>query len=60
MVVNALEQRWEILRHYFENHANVTEYVRKLRTGFWKKKSTVNSVCSLSCEKSAINWHLHR
>ena len=28
MVVYTLEQRWEILRHYFENHGNVTECVR--------------------------------
>ena len=24
----ALEQRWEILRHYFENHCNIAECVR--------------------------------
>ena len=29
-----LEQRWKILRDYFENHANVAESVRKLRTDF--------------------------
>ena len=34
MVVYALEQHWEILRHYFENHSNVAECVRKLRTDF--------------------------
>ena len=34
MVVYPLEQRLEILRHYFENHGNVTECVRKLRTDF--------------------------
>ena len=34
MVVYTLEQRWEILRHYFENHSNVAECVRKLRTDF--------------------------
>ena len=31
MVVYTLEQRWLILRHYFENHGNVAECVRKLR-----------------------------
>ena len=31
MVVHTLEQRWEILRHYFENHVNVAECVRELR-----------------------------
>ena len=34
MVVYTLEQRWEILRHYFENHGNVEECGRKLRTVF--------------------------
>ena len=34
MVVYTLEQRWEILRHYFENPGNVAECVRKLRTDF--------------------------
>ena len=32
MVVYTLEQRWEILRHYFEIHGNVAECVQKLRT----------------------------
>ena len=32
MVAYTLEQRWEILRFYFENHGNVAEYVRKLHT----------------------------
>ena len=44
MVVYTLEQRWEILRHYFGNHGNVAEYVRKLRTDFGKKRSAVSSV----------------
>ena len=26
MIVYTLEQRWEILRHYFENHGNVVEW----------------------------------
>ena len=26
MFVYMLEQRWKILRHYFENHGNVAEY----------------------------------
>ena len=30
--MSTLEQYWEILRHYFENHGNVEECVRKLRT----------------------------
>ena len=34
MVVHTFEQRWEILRHYFENHGNVAECMRKLRTDF--------------------------
>ena len=32
MIVYTLEHCWEILRHYFENHDNVAECVRKLRT----------------------------
>ena len=34
-----LEQRWEILRHYFENHGNVGECVRKLRTVFGRREA---------------------
>ena len=40
MVVYTLEQRWEILRHYFENHGNVAECVRKLRTDFGRREAT--------------------
>ena len=32
MVVYTLEQRWKILRHYFENQGNVAECMRKFRT----------------------------
>ena len=39
MVVYTLEQRWEILRHYFENHGNVVECVRKLRTDFERREA---------------------
>ena len=39
MVVYTLEQRWEILHHYFENHGNVAECVRKLRTDFGRRKA---------------------
>ena len=39
MVVYTLEQRWEIFRHYFENHGNVPECVRKLRTDFRRRES---------------------
>ena len=37
MVVYTLEQRWEILRHYFENDGNVAVCVRKLCTDFGRK-----------------------
>ena len=37
MVLYTLEC-YEILRHYFENHGNVAECVRKLRTDFGRKK----------------------
>ena len=39
MVLYTLEQRWEILRHYFENHSNVAECVRKLRTDFGRREA---------------------
>ena len=52
MVAYMLEQSWEILRHYFENHGNIVECVGKLHTDFG------SFVCSLSSEKSELNWHL--
>ena len=39
MVVYTLEQCWEILRHSFENHGNVAEYVRKLRMDFGRREA---------------------
>ena len=39
MVVYTLEQRWEILRHYFENHGNIPQCVRKLRTDFERREA---------------------
>ena len=36
---DTLEQRWEILRHYFENQGNVAECVRKLRTDFGRREA---------------------
>ena len=39
MVVYTLEQRWEIMLHYFENHGNVAECVPKLRTDFGRRKA---------------------
>ena len=39
MVVYTLEQLWEILRHYFQNHRNVSECVRKLRTHFGRREA---------------------
>ena len=37
MIVYTLEQRWEILRHYFENHGNVAECVR---TDFGRREAS--------------------
>ena len=34
-----IQQRCEILRHYFENHGNVGECVRKLRTDFGRRET---------------------
>ena len=39
MIVYTLEQSWEILRHYFENHGNVAECVR-LRTDFGRREAS--------------------
>ena len=39
MVVHTLEKHWDILRHYFENHGNVAERVRKLRTDFERREA---------------------
>ena len=39
MIVNTLEQCWDILRHYLENHGNVAECVRKLRTVFGRREA---------------------
>ena len=39
MVVSTLEQRWEILRQYFENHGNVAECVRELPTDFERREA---------------------
>ena len=32
-------ERWEILRHYFENHGNVAECVRKLSMNFGRREA---------------------
>ena len=39
LIVYTLEQRWEILRHYFEIHGNVAECVRKLRTDLGRREA---------------------
>ena len=39
MVMYTLEQRSEILGHYFENHGNVADGVRKLRTDFGRREA---------------------
>ena len=35
-----LEQWWEILQHYVENHGNVAKCMRKLRTDFKRRETT--------------------
>ena len=37
MIVYPFEQRCKVLRHYFENHGNIAECVRKLHTGFGRR-----------------------
>ena len=39
MVVYTLERRCKILRHYFANHGNVAECVRKLCTDFGRREA---------------------
>ena len=39
MVVCTLEQHWEKVRHYFENHANIAECVRILLTDFGRTEA---------------------
>ena len=39
MVIYTLDQRREILRHYFENHGNVAKCVRKLHTDFGRREA---------------------
>ena len=36
---NRLCVRWQILTHYFENHGNGVECMRKLRTDFERKEA---------------------
>ena len=40
-VVCTFEQRWKILRHYCENHGNVVECMRRLRTDFGKREASL-------------------
>ena len=39
MVVYTLEQRWKILRHYFDNRGNDAECVRKLYSDFGRSEA---------------------
>ena len=39
MVVYTLEQRWKIWQHYFKNHGNIAECVRKLHTDFGRREA---------------------
>ena len=34
-----LEQRWEILRHHFENRGNIAECMRKFRSNFGRREA---------------------
>ena len=59
MVMSTLEQRWEILRHYFENHGNVVECVRKLRTEFGRREAPPAPYVGYLVKKTERNWHPH-
>ena len=60
MIVYALEQRWEILQYYFENHGNVAWCVRKLRTDFGRNEATSAPYICYLVKKNERNWHSHR
>ena len=60
MALYMLEQRWEILRHYFKNHGNVAEYMRKLHTDFGRKEALSGPYDRYLVKKSEKNWHPHR
>ena len=60
MVVYTLKQRWEILRHSFENHANVAERKRKLSTDFGRREAPTAPYVRYLVKKSERNLQLHR
>ena len=60
MVVYSLQQIKEILRHYFENHANVAECVRKLRTDFGRGEAPSALYVHYLVKKVKKNWHPYR
>ena len=60
MVVYALDQRWKILRHYFENHGNVVECVRKLRADFGRREASSAPYVRYLVKKVKENFHPHR
>ena len=60
MAVYTLEQCWEILRYYFENHGNVAECMRKLRTDFGGREAPSALYVRYLVKKCEKNWHPHR
>ena len=60
MVVYTLEQRWEILQHYFENHGNIAKYVRKLCTDFRRRAAPSAPYVRYFVKKVKERWHPHR
>ena len=60
MVVYTFEQRWEILRYYFENHGNVAECVRKLSTDFGRREAPSDPYVRFLVRKRERSWHPHR
>ena len=55
MVVYMLEQRWEVLRHYFENHGNVEECGRKLHTYYGRREAPSASYVPYLVQKKKWN-----
>lgn len=51
MVVYAIEQRWDMLRHYLENHGNVKECERGPYVRYLVKKWKINKP---KCKTSEI------
>ena len=60
MVAYTLEQRYGILRHYFENYGNIAECVRKLGTDFESREAPSAPYKRYLVKNSETNCHPYR